>query len=262
MSARAFDDLANTYDATFTDTLVGRVLRDIVWARLRATFGPAQRILELGCGTGEDAVCLADLGARVVATDPSPMMIQVAERKAASRSVSGQIEFHCLRMEDVAACLDGGLFDGVLSNFGAVNCAPDLPSLVRQIAGRLAPGAPLLWVVMGRYAPWEWLWYTVRGQWAKASRRLRRNGVEWKGMILCYPSPGQLAALLQPFFAVQRIAPLGVVLPPSYAAGWLASWPRVARVLTRLEWRAQRSRTLAWWSDHYIIEATRLDAPV
>jgi SAM-dependent methyltransferase len=261
MSACAFDDLANTYDATFTDTLVGRALREIVWARLRATFGPAQRILELGCGTGEDAVCLAGLGARVVATDPSQAMIRVAERKAASRSYAGQIEFHCLRMEAVAASLEGELFDGVLSNFGAVNCAQDLPGLVRQIADRLAPGAPLLWVVMGRYAPWEWLWYSVRGQWAKALRRLRRNGVEWRGLTVSYPSPGQLAKLLQPFFAIKRIAPLGVVLPPSYAAGWLARWPRVARMLTRLEWRAQRSSTLAWWSDHYIVEASRLGAP-
>ncbi len=260
MRACAFDQLASTYDATFTDTAIGRTLRDIVWTRLRATFGPTQRVLELGCGTGEDAVCLAGLGARVVATDPSPAMIEVARRKAEARSCTGRIEFHCLPMENLASLADGP-FDGVLSNFGAVNCAQDLPCLVRQVAGQLVPGGSLVWVVMGRYAPWEWAWYSLRGQWRKAWRRLNRNGVEWRGLTLSYPSPGRMSALLRPYFAVKRLAPLGIALPPSYAASWLNRWPRIASVLTRLEWSAQRSRALAWWSDHYIIEATRLDVP-
>jgi len=262
LRACAFDELANTYDATFTDTAIGRTLRDIVWARLGATFRPSQRVLELGCGTGEDAVWLASMGARVVATDPSPVMIEVARRKAENRSCAGTIEFHCLAMEDIAAGLEDEVYDGVLSNFGAVNCARDLPALVRQVAAKLAPGAPLIWVIMGRYAPWEWMWYALRGQWSKALRRLRPEGVEWRGLNISYPSPGSMTALLEPYFAVKRVAPLGVVLPPSYAAGWLGRWPGVMSLLTRLERRAQHSRALAWCSDHYIIEANRLDVPL
>ena len=260
MRACAFDELAGTYDATFTDTVVGRTLRDIVWARARAIFRPTQRVLELGCGTGEDAAYLAALGVRVVATDPSQEMIEIARRKAASRGCAERIEFHCLPMEAVAASLDDGLFDGVLSNFGAVNCARDLPSLIRQLAGRLVPGAPLLWVAMGRYVPWEWIWYSLQGQWAKAWRRLGRDGVQWRGLQLSYPSPGRMSALLQPYFSVTRLAPLGVALPPSYATAWLDHSPRATRMLTRLEWGAQRSRALAWWADHYIIEAERTGA--
>jgi SAM-dependent methyltransferase len=254
----AFDELADTYDATFTDTKVGRALREIVWSRLEQVFRPPQRILELGCGTGEDAVRLAGSGVRVVATDPSSQMIQLARRKALIENCQERIEFRCVAMEDIASFADGDVFDGVLSNFGAVNCVQDLHALVAGVAERLAPGAPLLWVVMGRHAPWEWLWYLVRGQWHKAWRRLHRGGIEWRGMTVSYPTPAQVRSALLPHFTVTRVAPLGVALPPSYAAAWLERSPLAAKVLTRLERWAQRSSMLASWSDHFIVEAIRL----
>ena len=86
----AFDELASTYDETFTDTVVGRTLRRMVWARMARAFRAGQRVLELGCGTGEDAIRLAEAGVRVVATDPSSHMLQLAREKAASRSCRQQ----------------------------------------------------------------------------------------------------------------------------------------------------------------------------
>jgi SAM-dependent methyltransferase len=250
--------MASTYDATFTDTKIGRALREIVWSRLEQVFRPSQRILELGCGTGEDAVRLARRGVQVVATDPSSQMIQVARRKALIGNCEQRIEFRCIAMEDIDSFADGEVFEGVLSNFGAVNCAQDLKTLVADVAHRLAPGAPLLWVVMGRYAPWEWLWYLMRGQWRKAWRRQRAGGVKWRGMTISYPTPAQMRSLLLPYFTVTRLAPLGVALPPSYAAAWLDRSPFAVAVLTRLERWAQRSSTLASWSDHFMVEAVRL----
>lgn len=254
----AFDDMAGSYDATFTNTSVGRALREIVWSRLEQVFRPPQRILELGCGTGEDAVRLAGSGVRVVATDPSSRMIQMAHRKTLSANCQERIEFRRIAMEDIASFADGEVFDGVLSNFGAVNCAQNLRMLIADVADRLSPGAPLLWVVMGRRAPWEWLWYLPRGQWRKAWRRLRPGGTPWRGMTISYPTPAQMRSLLLPYFTVTRLAPLGVALPPSYAAAWLDRSPLALTVLTRLEKWAQRSSMLASWSDHFIVEAVRL----
>jgi SAM-dependent methyltransferase len=254
----AFDDMAARYDATFTNTKVGRALREIVWLRLEQLFRPAQRILELGCGTGEDAVRLAHSGVRVVATDPSSKMIHMAHRKALTANCQECIEFRRIPMEDIAAFADGEVFDGVLSNFGAVNCAENLQTLIANVADRLSPGAPLLWVVMGRHAPWEWVWYLMRGQGRKAWRRLRPGGTQWRGMTISYPTPADMRSLLLPYFNVTRLAPLGVALPPSYAAAWLDRSPFALRVLTRLERWAQRSSMLASWSDHFIVEAVRL----
>ncbi len=258
MRVRAFDEMAATYDRSFTDTAVGRALREIVWSRFEPLFHASARILELGCGTGEDALRLASRGARVVATDASAEMIQVARRKALNGDCAERIEFRCLPMEEIRSLPEGEVFDGVLSNFGAVNCVRDLKALIPDLAGRLAPGAPLLWVVMGRYAPWEWFWYLLRGQWRKAWRRLRPDGTEWRGLTIRYPTPAQISVLLRPHFKVTRMAPLGVLLPPSYAAAWLDHSPRALRLLACLEKSAQPASVLASVSDHFMVEAIRL----
>jgi SAM-dependent methyltransferase len=267
LQARAFDGLAAEYDAAFTESAIGRALRTLVWSRLEHVFNAPGRVLELGCGTGEDALCLARRGVDVVAVDASSRMIQVAQQKAREKGLladdgagGGRAEFHCLPMESVGSVFAGQAFDGVLSNFGAVNCVADLPTLIADVAARLRPGAGLVWVVMGRHVPWEWLWYLLHGNWTKAWRRLSRGGVSWRGLEIFYPTPHDLTALLRPHFAINRVAPLGVALPPSYAGAWLERRPRLLQTLTRLEHLAQRWSSLASCADHYIVEATRLPA--
>jgi hypothetical protein len=76
-------------------------------------------------------------------------------------------------------------------------------------------------------------------------------------MTITYPTPTQVTLALQPYFNINRVAPLGFALPPSYAAGWLNRFPRALRALNTIELRAQRSSRFASWSDHYIVEATR-----
>jgi hypothetical protein len=75
-----------------------------------------------------------------------------------------------------------------------------------------------------------------------------------------YPTPAQVTSVLRPLFRIDALRPLGVALPPSYAARWLERRPRALAALTRLEQRAQGSAFLARFADHYIIEATRLPA--
>ncbi len=253
-----FDQLAHAYDVSFTHTQVGRTLREMVWSRLELAFRESDRILEIGCGTGEDALHLACRGMSVVAIDASRQMIEVARGKADGHLFSERIEFRHVPMEDLGTAFQGERFDGLFSNFGAINCVRDLRSLIDSVADRLAPGAPLVWVVMGRYVPWEWAWFLLRGDWRRAFRRMRSDGVRWRGLTIDYPTPAHLQALLRPRFAIRRVIPLGFVLPPSYAAGWLERAPRSLRALARLERMAQRLGMLASCADHYIVEAHRL----
>lgn len=256
-----FDDLAVRYDTDFTNTAVGQSLRRVVWSRLASVFRPSQRVLELGCGTGEDAIRLATQGVSVVAVDASPAMIAVAQEKARRYACLDHVEFRCMPMEDVGQAFCGQSFDGVFSNFGAVNCVRDLSSLAASLARLLPERGALVWVIMGRRVPWEWLWYLLRGDRNRAFRRYRRDGVEWRGLQVRYPVPAEVARLLGPCFSVTRVSPLGVVLPPTYAAGWLNDSPRLLSALTHLEALVHESTVLASWSDHYILEARRLPVP-
>jgi hypothetical protein len=138
-----------------------------------------------------------------------------------------RIRFQVVPMEALSTVLGTEVFDGVYSNFGAVNCAPDLAALAGVLAPRLAPNAALVWVIMGRFVPWEMGWYLLRGDGRRAFRRFRRAGSEWRGLTIHYPTPGYCARLLDPYFIVSVARPLGVILPPSYAAGWLERAPRM-----------------------------------
>ena len=257
--ASAFDELANDYDRAFTRSRVGAILRERVWQRLSATLPAQAYVLELGCGTGEDAVWLARAGHRVVAIDASAEMIRVARLKAVAAGCAGRIEFHCLPMEALATLPGNARFDAVLSNFGAINCVTDLRALGAALASRLAPGATLMFAVMGRHVPWEWFWYLARGQPGRAFRRLGRE-VVWRGMRIVYPTPAALAAALQPHFAATCVTGLGGVLPPGYAAGWLERSPRLLRFFAALERRLAEHAAFASISDHYLFEAQHTPA--
>jgi SAM-dependent methyltransferase len=260
LAAPAFDDLAAAYDAVFTASAVGRSLRELTWERLDSALGACRRVLEIGCGTGEDAVHLAQRGVAVLATDPSPAMLRVAAEKAAMAGCARRIEFRCVPMERLGAELAGKRFDGVWSNFGAINCVPKLEAVVAELAALLEPGAPLAWVVLGRHVPWEWAWFLSRGNAAKAFRRHQRGGAVWRGMRIVYPTPAELTHTLAPYFEPTRCRPLGFVLPPSYASGWLERRPRLLAALTRVERAALRCQPLAGLADHYVLETRRLPA--
>ncbi|NJN98346.1 MAG: class I SAM-dependent methyltransferase, partial [Anaerolineales bacterium] len=82
ISPTAFDAFAAAYDDDFTHSLLGQLLRPRVWDILAQHFSAGQHVLELTCGTGEDALWLTRRGVHVTATDGSAAMVRQAEAKA------------------------------------------------------------------------------------------------------------------------------------------------------------------------------------
>jgi SAM-dependent methyltransferase len=271
---RAFDTLAPSYDASFTSTPLGTLLREAVWRRLDARFSPGDRVLELACGTGEDALHLAQRGIQVTAIDASPAMVSTARRKAAAAGLAELIEVQQLNLEKLpplpvegGAMGEGGRggevgwgdgpFDGAFSDFGGLNCVADLRSVAQALAHRLRPGAPVLLCVMGPLVPWEWAWYLGQRDLKKAFRRLSPGGVAWRGMTVRYPSIRALRRAFAPEFRTLRVGAVGVLLPPTYLEEWTRRHPRLLAALARWERRLERVPPLPWLADHYLIELER-----
>src|SRR5512142_2340783 len=101
-SAQAFDHIGARYDAEFTNTDLSRWFRRRVWERLASLFKPGDRVIELGCGTGEDAIWLAKRGVRVLAGDASPAMLAETARKARAENVEALVETRLLDLADAA----------------------------------------------------------------------------------------------------------------------------------------------------------------
>ena len=83
-----FDAIADEYDAVFTHSLIGRAQRESVWREIDRLFRPGQRVLEINCGTGVDALHLAARGVQVVACDASAGMVAVARRRLEASHLS------------------------------------------------------------------------------------------------------------------------------------------------------------------------------
>jgi SAM-dependent methyltransferase len=256
----AFDALATDYDITFTHTHIGSLMRQAVWQRLDACFQPGQSILELNCGTGADAVYLGQRGVHVLATDVSQEMVALTRQKVMQAGLENMITVQQRTIEQLDE-IGPALFDGVVSNFGGLNCVANLPDTGRALAERLKPGAQAVLCMMGPLVPWEWAWFVGHGAWGSAFRRLRRHSAVWQGMTVYYPSIRTARRAFAPWFRQQRVSALGVFLPPPYTEQRLARYPHLAQWLARLNSWERRLETvppLPWLADHYVLELQRV----
>jgi SAM-dependent methyltransferase len=127
---RVFDRVADEYDRyrpTYPDALVDEACRV-------AGIGPGDRVLEVGCGTGQLTRSLAARGLRVVAVEPGGRLIAVARR-----NVPGAVEFVHARFED--ADLPAGGFGAVFSASAWHWIDPDVGW--RKAAHLLGPGGTI-----------------------------------------------------------------------------------------------------------------------
>ena len=101
---------------------------------------PGERILDVGCGTGQLTAEITQFGAEVVGIDSSPDMI-----------VTAQKNFPHVRFEvaDVTALTYQEEFDVVVSN-AALHWVRDQPSAIASISRALKPGGRLVFEMGGR----------------------------------------------------------------------------------------------------------------
>jgi len=129
-------DVADTFERLLVPSVFDRYARDLV-ERARP-FGPSDRILDLGCGTGIVARVLRErLGgaARLAGIDLSGAMIERA------RTIAPDIEWH---QGDAAALpFADGSFDVVLSQQMLQFCR-DRQAAAREVRRVLAPGGRLV----------------------------------------------------------------------------------------------------------------------
>lgn len=261
--AAPFDAVAADYDADFTDTRLGRWYRQQVWDVLARTLPASGRVLELGCGTGEDAAWLAKQGYSVTGVDASSAMLAAARAKLTPDE--GRVELLQVDLNDAvhtAAVLgDRGPFDAALSDFGVLNCVVDRSALAGTLAAVLAPGAPLVVVVMGPLCLWESVWHLAHGEWATGVRRLRgattARLADDSTIEVDYPSPGRFRRELGPAFHHVSTEGLGVALPPTGLAALGRGGRVIPAVLHRWEERLRRHRAAAWVADHYLMVLER-----
>jgi SAM-dependent methyltransferase len=142
-------------------------MRRALHAHYRRVFQPGDRVLDVGCGTGIDAIALARFGVQVVGVDGSAGMIQRLQRKLAADRLGNLVEARVLAIQDLGRLHDAP-FDGLISAFASLSSLPDLAGFAADAARLVRPGGRVVLHLLNRFSLWEWLGYLARHNWRAA----------------------------------------------------------------------------------------------
>lgn len=256
----AFDEVAADYDAREADNPIMQLMRTRSLAMLDSAFPQGSTLLDVGCGTGTEAMWLAKRGRTVFAVDSSPQMLKVLSQRAAAGGLL--VSSKLLRAGDLASLLDVrgyASFDGAYSSFGALNTEPELGPTVAALSRLVRPGGRIVLSVMNRWCAAEIALLAASGRASEAFRRTRQSilvGVGSAFTGVTYPSWPQLRRALDPEFRVLTVQALPLLLVPG---AWPALAPhgRTYRVLCRLDAILAPRRPFSWLGDHLFVVAER-----
>jgi ubiquinone/menaquinone biosynthesis C-methylase UbiE len=151
--AEAWDAIAADYDEFVAPGEASFASEGLRLAGLR----PGERFLDVAAGPGGLSLPAARLGAKVLATDWSPAMIERFEpqvRKEGLADAEGRvIDAHALEIDDDS-------FDVTGSQFGAM-LVPDQPVALREMVRVTKPGGRVLLIAYGSPAEFEALQFFI-----------------------------------------------------------------------------------------------------
>jgi SAM-dependent methyltransferase len=239
MVAAAYDAIASTYD----DAVAGdEWVRRRLWEHYLRAFQPGFAILDVSCGTGIDAIFLADHQMKVTGIDLSDGMLAQARRKVAVRGLASSIDLRILDVRHLVT-LPAASFDGAVSAFGGLNTVPDLATFASDLARVLRPRGHFVAHIVNRFSVWECLGYLGHGKlaqaWALPGRQART--FEIGGQSIAHSTYGPRETyerFFAPHFRLRRLCGQGILRPPHTVrripAGAVEALGRIERTVESL----------------------------
>ena len=252
----SFDNAALAYDGTFTNSAIGRLQRQQVYFLLEKILGktPITSILEINCGTGEDAIWLSKHGISVTATDISENMIAAAKKKLGAETIA----FCVADINRLAADFPEAKFDMIFSNFGGLNCLTptEFSNFFQNSAALLSKKAKSVLVIMPKNTIWEQLYFLGKANFKNVFRRKKTNvlaTVDGEKVPTYYYNPNDTIIAASSYYNVVSVKPIGFFVPPSYLEPLLKNKPLLASLLGKLDTAAGNFSFLSKYADHYLI---------
>ena len=108
-------------------------------------------VLDVGCGTGEHALYLAECGHDVLGIDTAPRAVEIAEAKARDRGIAARFQvWDALRVHELGrtfeSAIDIGLFHTLADD--------ERPAHARSLHDVLAPGGRAFLLCWSERNPW------------------------------------------------------------------------------------------------------------
>ena len=219
---QAFDSAASIYDGEERRNEILIWMRWIVHGIYLQNFKSGDKLLELNAGTGTDALFLSRHGIHVLTTDMSENMVGTVREKVRKHKAEKFVSTKLCPFDEIGE-IEENNFDGVVSNFGGLNCINEFKKLTDDLSAKLKKGGKFIAVVMNRYCPWEIFYYSTRFDFKNVFRRSKEEGIDavlGSGIVRTYYfTPAQFAGYFEKHFKVRKIYTLGLFTPPPFLIG-------------------------------------------
>jgi len=248
-----FDAAAGTYDTDFTNTFIGKTQRQRVWRYLDRQIASGMKVLELNGGTGADAQHLVAKGCKVLFTDISAEMLEIARSKIGNAASYREMDLKDLDKIDLA-----NQFDLIFSNFGGLNCiSKNGLTVLNTFASRhLAKNGKLILVIM----PTRNIIDSLYRKWKKVPKPTRESHVPTRILVAdemvdtYFHDPADVEKQMSDFKKIRSI-PVGFI--PSYFVAFLSSRPFLRVLLIWIDRFLALFSGLSGRGDHYLIHMER-----
>lgn len=252
-----FDMAAVAYDDDFTYSQIGKMQRNRVWENINLSIQNKKslRVLELNCGTGEDALLFSQKGHAITATDISEKMLEVARSKTKNQNII----FRSLDLNKIEDFEFTEKYDLVFSNFGGLNCL-DTISLTKVgncVVDLLKPKGKFIAVIMPSFCFWESLYFLLKANFSEAFRRRKEYAMaKVSGNLVktWYYSPKHFKALISDKMNCESVKPIGLFIPPSYLEHFFSRNTKLLQYLNKMEKLLAQFSWQSALADHYYIE--------
>ena len=254
--ALAYDEIAPRYDLVPAQNRINRLMRKASVSHLLEMFPPGSRVLEVGCGTGDEALVLADHGVEVVAIDASAEMVRVATEKAKQRGLEGRVDFRRAYARDLPSFADslGGPFDGGYASF-SLAYEPDLGPVARGLHPLLRGEACFLASVPSRLCLVEFVLAIGSGHPGMSGRRLSPwHGHKVGGHVVPIRTytPHAFADAMAPHFELERVEALPAIVPPPYMNRVYSKFDGFAEAVERADAILRSRFPFRSFGDHFL----------
>ena len=250
----SFDKAATNYDTDFTHSVIGKLQRNWVYFHVSKKLKSVKTLLEINCGTGEDAIWLALKNIQVTATDVSRKMIEMGK----SKSNTNNPNFIQVNINEIQSQFSNEKFDLIFSNFGGLNCLSksELTRFFNSSRYLLSDKGKLALVIMPKNTLWEQLYFVMKLDFNNAFRRKKEfaiANVDGEKVTTYYYNPKDILTLSRNDFAILDTKPIGFFVPPSYLESFFNNKPKLISFLNTLEKIITNQSWLSKYADHYLI---------
>jgi ubiquinone/menaquinone biosynthesis C-methylase UbiE len=256
-ASEAFTKQSKIFDQLYNGDFIIQYKRQRVREHILKYAKHGSLMLELNCGSGEDAIFFAEKGFTVHATDISTGMLEVLKQKINGRFYEHKISIEQCSFTELEFLKLKKPFDYVYSNFGGLNCTGDLEKVLNSLDGVVKPGGVVTLVIISKFCLWETL-LLFKGKFRTALRRFlsakgRKAHVEGSFFKCWYYSPSFIKKNLQARFEFLNLEGLCTIVPPSYIENFAGKYPKAFSFLVDKENKLKATWPWNLAGDYFII---------